>query len=231
MKKQIRFYISLLLELIVFLSSTIGIIISLSISGDQFMGGKATLLYFTIQSNMWIGLTSIFLFTIKLLEKYKKTSIIKKWMYVVKYVFTVSITLTGSVYCLLLAPFLPEGYNAWSIANVLTHVIVPICSVADIFVDEYKFLITKKMAILTLTPPLYYLIFVLIGYALDFTYCNGENYPYFFLNFRSNAGFFGFVKEPLEIGSFYWLMLMIGIVLGIAFIYRFVFNKINKEDK
>ena len=70
MKKQIRFYISLLLELIVFLSSTIGIIISLSISGDQFMGGKATLLYFTIQSNMWIGLTSIFLFTIKLLEKY-----------------------------------------------------------------------------------------------------------------------------------------------------------------
>ena len=54
------------------------------------MGGKATLLYFTIQSNMWIGLTSIFLFNIKLLEKYKKTSIIKKWMYVVKYVFTVN---------------------------------------------------------------------------------------------------------------------------------------------
>lgn len=230
MDKKIRFYISLILEIIVFVASFSGVIISLSLTGDQFMGGSSTLLYFTIQSNLWIGITLLFISVCKIIERIKNKPILKKWMYVIKYIFTVSITLTGLVYCFLLAPFLPEGYNPWSIANLLTHVIVPICSVADMFVDEYNLNITKKMTFLTITPPLYYLIFVIIGFFADFRYSNGENYPYFFLNFRSNAGIFGFVKEPLEIGCFYWILLMLGIVLGMGFLYRLIFNKINNKE-
>ena len=83
-------------------------------------------------------------------------------------------------------------------------------------------------------PPLYYLILSIIGYVCKIEYSTGENYPYFFLNFGSPAGIFGFSKEEPYIGTFYWLFLMLSIVLCFGFIYRVLFNKLNYkkiEDK
>ena len=47
----------------------------------------------------------------------------------VKFVGTVSITLTGVVFGFVLAPTL--GANAWNIQNTLTHLVVPLRSLDD----------------------------------------------------------------------------------------------------
>lgn len=225
MKKNYKFYLSIVLEAIVVLSSIIGVILSIQRENDQFMGGASTILYFTIQSNLWICFILFVLFSLKIIEKKTKKQLIKRWMYILKYVFTISITLTGVVFCFLLAPVVPEDYNPWHLASLLTHVIVPVCAIADIFIDEYKLKIKPKEEFFVLIPPFYYLIFSIIGFFANFDFGNGQNYPYFFLNFGCEAGLFGFVKEPLSIGCFYWIVLMLIIVLGTGYLYKFFINK------
>ncbi len=229
MKKNMRLILSLILKIIVLICSILGITLSVLRTGDEFMGGPSTMLFFTIQSNLWIGITLGALFILKIIEMFTKKNIIKKWMYIVKFIFTISISLTGVVYCFLLAPLLPKEYNPFHIASLLTHVIVPVCSITDLFVDEYKIILTNKITYMVLIPPLYYLGFSIIGYLLNWQFREGQNYPYFFLNFGCDAGLFGFIKEPLEIGCFYWMMLLLIIVLGMGFLYKFLFNKLNKE--
>ena len=72
-------------------------------------------------------------------------------MYVCKYIFTVSITITGLIFCGLLAPF--ADYNVWVFSSVLTHVVVPVLSIADFFVDDYKIDFKRFHIFLTLIPP------------------------------------------------------------------------------
>jgi len=225
MKKGYRFYLSICLEVIVVISSIVGVILSVLRENDQFMGGPSTILYFTIQSNLWICFIMFVLCSCKIIEKQINQTLIKRWMYVLKYVFTISISLTGFVFCFLLAPVIPGDYNPWHIASSLTHVIVPVCSIADLFIDEYKLQIKPKEELYVLIPPLYYLVFSIIGFFVPFDFGNGQNYPYFFLNFGSEAGMFGFVKEPLSIGCFYWIVLMLLIVLGSGYLYKFFINK------
>ena len=55
---------------------------------------------------------------------------------IIKYVGTVAITLTGIVFCFVLAPTL--GTDAWNVQNVLTHIIVPACTILDFFVAGKK---------------------------------------------------------------------------------------------
>ena len=220
-KKQ---YISLILKIAIIISSILGVILSILKQNDQFMGGVSTLLFFTIQSNLWICIVMIMYIATKIQKKELKSSI-----YIVKYIFTISISLTGVVYCFLLAPVMPKDYNAWSLPSVLTHVIVPACSIIDMFIDNGNMIIKHKHTLLVLIPPLYYLIFAIVGFFLNFDYGHGQNYPYFFLNFGCEAGLFGFVKEPLEIGCFYWILLMLIIVLGTGYLYRLVINKQNMK--
>ena len=227
----IKKYVSLSLEFIVVICSIIGVILSILRNGDPYMGGPSTILYFTIQSNIWIAFILCLIFVCKIIGEIKNKNYLKNWMYIVKYIFTVSISLTGVVYCGLLAPVLPKEYNAWNLPSVLTHIIVPVCSIIDVIIDQFKFKINNKQTFLVLIPPLYYLVFAIIGYFAGFEYVNGENYPYFFLNFGCDAGLFGFIKDPIEIGCFYWMMLFLLVVLGLGFLYKFIINKVNKEIK
>ena len=84
-------------------------------------------MYFTTQSNIALAIICAVGFCLLLSNK----PVGRVW-YVVKFVGTVSITLTGVVFVVLLAPTL--GERAWRIHNVLTHVVVPILSVIDYFV-------------------------------------------------------------------------------------------------
>lgn len=225
--KSIRFYISLGLELSVVVFAILGIILSMLAPKNEFMGGVTNLLYFTTQSNIWIAIVLGTIFTFKILEIINKKAYLKNWMYVVKLIFTVAITLTGIVYCFLLAPVLPEEFDTWSLHSIFEHALVPLFAVADMFIDEYKIEFKKKHVGMVIFPPLYYLIFSIIGYVCKIEYSTGENYPYFFLNFGSPAGIFGFSKEEPYIGTFYWMLMMLSIVLCFGFIYRVLFNKLN----
>ena len=201
-----RKIISLILKSIVTLSVVTGVVMHV-------VADYRALLFFTTQSNIWIGVTCV-VGLVLMLAKRQPT----KLMYSAKLVFTVSITLTGVVYCTMLAPFL--GAGAYTFGSTLLHVVVPVVSVADFFVYDYPAAF-KKWECLTVTiPPFYYLVFAGIGYALkwDFGY-GGQNYPYFFLNWGSPAGAFGFSDQSPYIGVVYYVLILLGFVVGVGALY------------
>lgn len=99
---------SLGLKGIVFLSAAVGTLISALAGVGSFMGGKRVFMYFTIQSNIAIAVVCA-VGAVLLLRNRK---IGTPW-YVVKFVGTVAITLTGVVFCFVLAPTM--GRFAWNL--------------------------------------------------------------------------------------------------------------------
>lgn len=213
--------ISYILKAVIIISAFVGVLISAISSIDAFMGGATVFMYFTIQSNIAIALVALigcyFLF------KNKNYYI---WS-VIKLVFTVSITLTGIVFCFVLAPTM--GLAAWNLANILTHVIVPIASVADFLVVSKIFNIKKKDSLYVVIPPLLYAIYAEIGYVLNWKFTKTLNYPYFFLNWGSKAGAFGISNELPFIGVVWWILILLIFLILVALLYLKIANIIKKK--
>lgn len=188
---------------------------------DGYSNWSKRLLYFTNLSNIWIGVLFIFLLCLPLIKKGNE-----KWekvLYVLKYIFTVSITITGFTFCCLLAPFAKnDGYDAWTVSSFMTHVFAPIFSIVDYFVDEKQICLTYKCSLLSTLPPLAYLIFASILHYANVDFGRGDTYPYFFLNHSSPVKIFGVGGEPpFVIGSFYWIVLFLLMVLTFGFVYLY----------
>ena len=216
-KKQVimsRKNTSLIIKSIIALSVVVGVII-------QVFEIQSAMLFFTIHSNIWIGITCI----VGILLAVRNIPV-KRWMYSVKLMFTVSITLTGVVFCTMLAPFM--GDEAFTFSNILLHVVVPVLSVADFFVYDYFIEFKKWECVIATVPPIFYLLFAGIGYALnwDFGY-GGQNYPYYFLNWGSPAGAFGFSSESPYIGVFYYVLILSAFVIGIAALYILIARRMR----
>ena len=118
---------SCVLKAIVFISAFFGVLLSALAGRVIPQGVRKVFMYFTIQSNILIALICI----IGLYLFIKNKTISTAWE-IIKFTGTVSITLTGIVFCFVLAP--TQGSAAWNIQNILTHVIVPLVSVIDFFV-------------------------------------------------------------------------------------------------
>ena len=221
--------VSILLQLLTASCMIAGITLT-SQMGGGFMAGGTAFLYFTVQSNLWIGATCGIFAVLGIIQIFKYDFRIPHALHIIKYVFTVSITLTGIVFCCVLAPTMPGSFK--SAANVLTHVIVPLAAVIDLFICRPPGIAYRHFAF-ALIPPIYYLIFAGIGYALNWNFGGGNNYPYFFLNWDSPAGAFGFSSEmPYFMGCVWWIILLIIFISGIALGYIALIRKLNKyEDK
>ncbi len=205
-----------------------GVTLSLiNAEADGYSSSAVRLLYFTGLSNIWIALLLSALIVIPRLKACKDNPRVTKTLYVLRYVFTVSITLTGFIFCAVLAPGAGRAnYNAWTLSSIMTHVIVPALSIADMFVDPCRVRLSKKHMLYTLIPPFLYLVFASILILLRVDFGRGDPYPYIFLNYYSPARFFGFSDEmPYIFGSFYWILLMLGGIIGIAALYRKLYNK------
>ena len=218
--------ISLVLQILVVVCAATGIVLTTRLGGD-FMGGGTAFLYFTVQSNIWIGAICAVFFALNIAALIKQSFVIPNALYIVKFVFTVSITLTGIVFCCVLAPTLPGSFK--SAANVLTHVAVPFIAVADFFFCRPQSIAYSRF-VFALIPPIYYLVFAGIGYALNWDFGGGNNYPYFFLNWDSPAGVFGFSSEmPYFMGCFWWIVLLIAFISGISAGYIALVKRLNKR--
>ena len=186
------------------------------------MGGKTVFMYFTIQSNIVIALISLIGFIFLMCDM----DIGSIW-YVIKLVGTVSITLTGVVFVVVLAPTL--GENAWNLQNILTHVVVPISSVVDFFIVASTTKINKVNIIYVIIPPLLYAIYAGIGYVRGWNFGYGNNYPYFFLNWGSKAGAFGFSQELPFMGCVWWIMVLLIFLLIVGFCYVTISNRMREN--
>src|SRR5574344_505747 len=102
------------------------------------------LLFFTIQSNITIGLISFAFFVIDVIGFIKKKEIeIPRWLYALKFLFTVAITLTFLVYwCMLMPTMVAAGMASYlkSAGNIFCHTLVPIFAIADwvLFGGKYR---------------------------------------------------------------------------------------------
>jgi hypothetical protein len=215
--------ISILLKVIVAVSAILGTFLSAYAGRMSFMGGTRVFMYFTIQSNIAVAIISVI--GLWLMNQNKKPN--KVW-YIIKFVGTVSITLTGVVFCFVLAPTL--GDLAWNIQNVLTHVVVPIAAVIDFFMVSSVLRISKKNVIYVIIPPLLYAFYAGIGYVQGWEFAEGINYPYFFLNWGSPAGAFGFTNALPFMGSAWWILALLLFLMGVGMLYLKLADMLRKHD-
>lgn len=220
-KWYLRKVISLLLKAVVICFALAGTILSMQKGNDEFMGGATTLMYFTIQSNLAIALicaVGMFFFL--------SGNIIPSWWYTIKYVGTIVITLTGAVFCFVLAPTMPD--TAWVPANIFTHVIVPISSVIDFFIIGVDSDIKKWKVIYVPLPPLAYVIFASVAFINNWQFARGVNYPYFFLNWGSPAGAFGFSDELPFMGCVWWILLLLIALIFVGLLYLWILDGLKR---
>ncbi len=204
--------ISCILKAIVIISAVLGVFFSAYAGRNSFMGGRTVFMFFTIQSNIAVAITSI------VGAYYLSRERAGRIWSVIHFVATVSITLTGMVFCFVLAPTL--GEHAWNLQNILTHVVVPIAAVLDFFVVGASYEIKSRNTLWVIVPPIIYAIYAGIGYVMNWQFAEGINYPYFFLNWGSPVGAVGFSSEFPFMGCVWWILalLIFLLVVGCAYL-------------
>ena len=214
--------LSLALKAVVIFSAVIGTYLSYAAGRNSFMGGRQVFMYFTIQSNLLMAILCLagafFLL---------QNRAVPAWWYVLKLVGTVSITLTGVVFAFVLAPTL--GRFAWNVQNTLTHVVVPITSVLDFFVTGICGRIPKRSIVYVTIPPAAYAVYAGIAYLSGWEFARGVHYPYFFLNWGSPAGAFGFTNELPFMGSAWWILAILLFLLAVGTLYLRLLDALRKR--
>ena len=216
--------VSCILKAVVIISAAVGIFLSSGAGRRAFMGGSRVFMYYTIQSN--IAIAAVCLIGAVLMMRGRPVP--NRW-YTVKFVGTVAITLTGVVYCTMLAPLL--GDAAWRLNNVLTHVVVPLAAILDLFVTGVSGSIPRRSVFLVTIPPAAYAIYAGIGYIAGWQFSDGANYPYFFLNWGSPAGAFGFTKELPFMGCVWWILVIFLFLIVIGYIYLLILDRIRAHSQ
>jgi len=180
---------------------------------NSYIDPSHLLLFFTIQSNIWIMVTMAIFLVYAILEVKRGPQKVPHALRVIKYVFTVSITLTFIVFALLLSPWMPLSYLA-SPSNICIHFLAPMMAMIDFLVYDQPIQAKKTTFLWGAIPPLYYLAFALIcSFSGVAFYPDGTTVPYFFLNYET-LGWFRI--GPEGVGVVYWFFLLCGMVLIIG---------------
>lgn len=198
---------------------------------DGYSAWPRRMLYFTQQSNLWIAAVSLAFAWLLSRSEIDERHLRLAGLF--KYIFTVSITLTAIIFCGLLAPF--ADIPMWYLSNVLTHVVVPALAILDFYTDAWIRPVRKREAAYALIPPAAWFLLASVLCALRVDFGRGDPYPYFFMDFYSAVGLFGAQATPGErpqLGSFYWFLLILALVLGLCYALRASHAAIcNRRDR
>jgi len=209
--------ISLILKAIVVGFASAGVLMAMGI-GTPWFGRNSTLMYFTNQSNVLIAAICLVGFFLTLF-KVKLPS----WCYIIKYVGTSAIALTGFVFVFILAPTF--GPWAWSVVNIFTHVIVPIAAVVDFALTRGNYEIRKRHIWFTLLPSFLYTIYTYIAWVNSWDFGGGSRSPYFFLNWGSGIKWYWFADRAPYAGIGWWIFAIGLIVVGLSFALYFMVHR------
>lgn len=176
------------------------------------------LMYFTMQSNIWIGLIHLAIIFLRLFNDKPKKRVVESF-YLCKFYFTVSIAMTGIIFCALLGPFADSSYHPWSFYSIIVHAITPILAITEFFLDDYRYNLSfKKLYGVLIAPTVYYALAIILC-ACRFDYGRGDPFPYFFLDIYSKAGLFGFSSTPYYMGTLWWISIFAIFMLFIGFLF------------
>lgn len=195
--------------------------------------------YFTNLSNIAIDLGLLASLVYDLSGKDKKNG-----FYVVKFLLTLSITLTFLVYLCILAPTSEDGFLAAYFSNYAgsfcVHFVTPVLAILDFLLFDYRYESTPVHAVYAVIPPLVY-----VGYVVILAQCFGMRWsdgnmmaPYNFINYGAPTGWFGFDLSQansysLGIGVAYMIVALLAlfILLGELFLFGKNLRKKHMQGK
>lgn len=192
--------------------------------------------FFTTLSNIWIELILLvsLIFDIIYLKSNGSTNYKHNIFYIIKFMLTISITVTFLVYMFLLAPnnklgFL-NAYAQYSYGSLCVHFIGPILAIMDFLLFDYEYKSTKIHVLFATIPALCYVIFVVIAASFGMRWYDTMYAPYNFLNFGAKCGWFGYDSHAdgvnsLGIGVFYMVAVLVIIFIAIAMMYLILKDK------
>ena len=225
-QSRVRNKISLGIKGAIGVCALLGVVLALVYAErDGYRPWTKRLAYFTTLSNLWIGVVSLMLVIAQAGFSHRKKRIVV--LYALRHAFTASIIVTGVVFCAMLAPFADESYHVWSVNSILTHVVVPVLAVIDYFLDEQGGGLGYRHIGFALLPPLLYFSLTGVMGAVGFDFGRGQPFPYFFMDFRGRAGWFGFSSALPMMGTGYWMILLTAFTALIAILL--VLPKRKKE--
>ena len=239
MKNSILFksVCSITLKICIFISMVIGLAYTLD---AQDLKGKGTnLLYFTTQSNIWIGCLCLVFAVLMIIGLCIKKNLLKNWFYILKFMFTISITLTFLVMAFVLTPDMIArgfGYSFFVPGNIFPHYVTPLLAIADFILFDTEWINKYRNSFYAVIMPIYYLIFAFICSYNGVIFSRGEKVPYFFLNY-DKLTWFGFTSNGP--GVFWWISLLSVFIIGMGFGYialnrfmkRTTFAKISDNNQ
>lgn len=195
--------------------------------GTSGMMGGSVILYYTIQSNIWIGGICLVYAILLIAQSNHREIKITKWLHIVKFVFIVAITLTMVVFWLLLAPTLNSPSYLFSLSNLFCHTLTPILALITFFIfDTRHYYLQMPEALYSLLTPVYYLLFVFIMSNLGVTF-HTYRVPYFFLDFYEFGWFtrltYSEVYTFSSFGIFYWILIILTFIFLLGYVLA-VFN-------
>lgn len=225
-QKKIGLLFSILIKTLIIVFCVLGV--ASTATGEGYMAQKL-FLYFTVQSNIWIAVISLIFLIIDIIKLKKPNLQIPNILYLIKFMFTVAITLTFLVFSVMLTPTLIVQGTGWylrTLENICLHNIVPILAIIDFCLYDYKFVTKKSTFVWGITMPLYYLCFALISSFSGADFGDGAKVPYFFLDYQAN-GWFNLGNG--KFGVIYWLIVILILVIVISLVLVWIKNKINKK--
>ena len=170
------------------------------------------LLYFTVMSNLAIAGFHLNLLFAERRELRDPSFRIPQAIHTLNFVLTISITLTFSVFFVLLIP--QYGISAlWFPGSLATHLIAPIAAILDYIFFEKSHIKHGFTLLYTLIPPYAYVALTLVLSRLGVRYAHGDIVPYYFLNYEK-LGWLRFSKDG--IGVIYWILIISVVMLGIG---------------
>ncbi|MBQ9383056.1 MAG: hypothetical protein IJT87_02345 [Ruminiclostridium sp.] len=151
---EITFIISIALNIAAFLLTVVGTYIMLKgIDADAHLAadGLRSIKYFTVQSNLFYGIYAAVFAAAELI--YGSAEAVPGVMYLLKYIFTVGITLTMMTVMCYLAPVVEKSYPPlFKGANLYFHLIVPLLGLTAFCFFEKAAVISVPQVFLGLIP-------------------------------------------------------------------------------
>ncbi len=150
--------------------------------------------------------------------------------YVFKFMVTIAIAVTFTLYLCFLAPTNKLGFVGAYMNNgcssLCVHAIAPLLAIVDFVLFDYRFRSTRAHLYVATVPPLLY-----VAYAVMLSECVGVRWgvhamraPYNFLNYGAPAGWFGFAPQTfnattLGVGVLYLLIVFTLIFIGVGRVF------------
>jgi len=195
--------------------------------------------FFTTLSNVALDIVLAVFIVLDVILLTKEKDYKSNGLYILKFLMTLSITLTCLVYMIILGPTSENGligaYLNKYAGSLGVHLIGPVFAIADFLMFDKGFSAKKIYAIYAVIPPLCYVAFVYILAALGVRWYDTMTAPYNFLNYAAPTGWFGWDlskmgSESLGIGVVYMIVVLLLIFIGIGLLYLAI-NGAGRDGK